>query len=190
MSPRFLIPVAVFAALVVVLAVGINHSRQVGVLQSPLVGHQIPDWELPILTDPSKTLGSRDLKGQWYVLNYWGSWCFACRAEHPTLLQAQRDARVQIIGVDWMTDNPNEDADALQWLSQLGNPYRQVVSDHDGRTAINLGIAAAPESFLVNPEGVIVYKEPGVITPEIWRREFLARLPPQSTVPVAHPGAS
>ncbi len=185
MNPRFLVPLGLFAVLVVVLAVGINQSHEVGVLQSPQVGRQIPDWELPLLTDPGKTLGSRALKGQWYVLNYWGSWCYACRAQHPTLLQAQRDARVQIIGVDWKADNPNEDADALEWLSKLGNPYRQVVSDHDGRTAIDLAIAAAPESFLVNPEGVIVYKEPGVITPEIWRREFLSRLPPQSTVPAS-----
>ena len=128
-------------------------------------------------------MGSRDLKGQWYVLNYWGTWCYACRSEHPTLLQAQRDGRVQIIGVDWVAGNQDENADALEWLSKLGNPYSQVLTDHDGRTAIDLGVAGAPESFLVNPQGVIVYKEPGVITPEIWRREFLARLPPQSSAP-------
>ncbi len=187
MNPRFLLPLGVFAALVVVLAVGINHSHEVGVLKSPLVGHQIPDWELPMLADPAKTLGSRQLKGQWYVLNYWGSWCYACRAEHSTLLRAQRDARVQIIGVDWKDENP---ADALGFLSQLGNPYTQVVTDRSGDTAIDLGIAAAPESFLVNPQGVIVYKEPGVITPQSWQREFLARLPAQSTVPAPNAGGS
>ena len=190
MSPRFLVPLGVFIALVVVLAVGINHSHEVGVLQSPLVGHQMPDWELPVLTDPARTLGSRELKGQWYVLNYWGAWCYACRVEHPTLLQAQREARVQIIGVDWVADNPDENAAALELLSRLGNPYSKVVTDRDGRTAIDLGVAGAPESFLVNPRGVIVYKEPGVITPQIWQREFLARLPPQSTVPVAAAGGS
>ena len=94
---------------------------------------------------------------------------------------------MQIIGVDWKDENP---ADALAFLSQLGNPYSQVVTDRAGNTAIDLGIAAAPESFLVNPDGVIVYKEPGVITAEIWRREFLTRLPPQSTVPVANAGGS
>ena len=186
MKPRFLIPLGLFVVLVVVLAVGINHSREVGVLQSPLVGHEIPDWELPTLTDPARTLGSRELKGQWYVLNVWGTWCYACRAEHSMLLQAQRDARVQIIGIDWKDENP----DALEWLSKLGNPYTQVVTDHEGRTAIDLGIAAAPESFLVNPEGVIVYKQPGVITAESWQREFLSRLPPHSTPASPAPGAS
>lgn len=186
MNPRFLVPLGLFVVLVVVLAVGINHSREVGVLQSPLVGRQIPDWNLPTLTDPGKTLGSQALKGQWYVLNVWGTWCYACRAEHSALLRAQRDGRVQIIGIDWK----DADSDALDWLSKLGNPYSQVVTDHEGRTAIDLGIAAAPESFLVNPEGVIVYKQPGVITPEDWQREFLSRLPPQSSVPTAIPGAS
>jgi cytochrome c biogenesis protein CcmG, thiol:disulfide interchange protein DsbE len=190
LKPRFLVPLAVFIALVGVLAVGINHSPDVGVLKSPLVGHEIPDWQLPVLTDPTKSLGSRDLKGQWYVLNYWGAWCYSCRVEHPTLLQAQREARVQIIGVDWVADVADENAAALDMLSRLGNPYSKVVTDRDGRTAIDLGIAQAPESLLVNPQGVIVYKEPGVITPEIWRREFLSRLPPQSTVPVASTGGS
>lgn len=190
MKSRFLVPLGIFVLLVVVLIVGLNHSREVGVLQSPLVGHQIPDWELPVLTDPARTLSSRALRGQWYVLNYWGAWCYACRSEHPTLLQAQRDGRVQIIGVDWVSGNADENAAALEWLSRLGNPYSQVVTDRDGRTAIDLGVAGAPESFLVNPQGVIVYKEPGVITPEIWRREFLARLPPQSTVPATNAGGS
>jgi cytochrome c biogenesis protein CcmG, thiol:disulfide interchange protein DsbE len=190
LNPRFLFPLGLFAVLVVVLAVGINHSHDVGVLKSPLVGHQIPDWELPMLTDPTKSLGSRELKGQWYVLNYWGAWCYACRVEHPTLLQAQREARVQIIGVDWVSGNQDENANALELLARNGNPYRQVVTDRDGRTAIDLGIAGAPESLLVNPQGVILYKEPGIITPEIWQREFLSRLPPQSTVPLANAGGS
>jgi cytochrome c biogenesis protein CcmG/thiol:disulfide interchange protein DsbE len=184
LSPRFLVPVAVFAALVVVLAVGINHSREVGVLQSPLVGREIPDWELPVLTDPTKSVGSRELKGQWYVLNYWGAWCDSCRIEHPLLLQAQHEGRVQIIGVDWVAGVQDENAAALEMLSQQGNPYSQVVTDRDGRTAVDLGIAQAPESLLVNPQGIIVYKEPGIITSEIWQREFLARLPPQAPAPV------
>jgi cytochrome c biogenesis protein CcmG/thiol:disulfide interchange protein DsbE len=187
LNPRFLVPLGVFVLRVVVLIVGLNHSREVGVLQSPLVGHEIPDWELPTLTDPAKSLGSRELKGQWYVLNFWGTWCYACRAEHNMLLQAQRDARVQIIGVDWKDENS---ADALDWLSRLGNPYTRVVTDKAGNTAIDLGVAAAPESFLVNPEGVIVYKEPGVITPQSWQHEFLARLPPQSSVPATNAGGS
>ena len=172
---RFLIPLAAFIVLVWVLAVGIEHSPEVGVLKSPLVGGPVPQWELPSLTDPASKLGSRQLLGQWYVLNFWGSWCYACRVEHPNLLAAQRGSKVRIIGVDWK----DEDADALDWLSKLGNPYSAVLTDHSGDTAIDLGVAQAPESFLVSPQGIIVYKQVGIITPEAWKSEFLSRLPPE-----------
>jgi len=172
---RFLIPLGVFALLVLFLAVGLNHSREVGVLKSPLVNHDIPQWELPLLNDPQHRLGSQALKGQWYVLNVWGSWCPACRQEHPVLLKARASSSVRIIGVDWKDD----DADANEWLTKLGNPYTDVVSDRAGDTAINLGVAAAPETFLVNPEGVIVYKQVGEVTPRDWQNEFLGRLPPE-----------
>jgi cytochrome c biogenesis protein CcmG, thiol:disulfide interchange protein DsbE len=171
--PRFLIPLATFAALAVVLAVGIKHSPEVGVLKSPLVGRPVPAWELPSLTDPAARLGSRQLLGQWYVLNFWASWCYPCRVEHPSLLAAQRGSKVRIIGVDWK----DEDADALNFLSKLGNPYSAVLTDHSGDTGIDLGVAGAPESFLVNPQGIIVYKQVGIITPEAWKSEFLTRLP-------------
>ena len=172
---RFVIPLAVFGLLVVFLAVGLNHSREVGVLKSPLVGRAVPDWELPRMDDPATKLGARQLKGQWYVLNVWGSWCYACRAEHAMLLQARATSSVRIIGVDWK----DEEDDAHTWLTKLGNPYTDLVTDHEGSTAIDLGVAAAPESFLVNPEGVIVYKQVGVITAEAWKNEFLSRLPPE-----------
>ena len=172
---RFLIPLLVFALLVVFFAVGLRHSREVGVLKSPLVGRAVPQWELPRLDDPAQKLGSQALKGQWYVLNVWGSWCPACRQEHPVLLQAHAGSSVRIIGLDWKDD----DGDAHEWLTKLGNPYTDIVSDHDGGTAIDLGVAAAPETFLVNPEGVIVYKQVGEVTPQDWNTEFLGRLPPE-----------
>ena len=71
--------------------------------------------------------------------------------------------------MDWKDD----DAAAREWLQQLGNPYEQVVTDHEGRTAIAWGVYGAPETYLVNPAGVIVYKKVGGLTMDIWQREFL-----------------
>ncbi len=170
---RFLIPLVAFVALVFVFAVGIKHSPEVGQIKSPLVGRAAPAWQLPTLTDPNRRFGSQDLRGQWYVLNVWGTWCPACRDEHGELLDIQRASRVPIIGIDWMDD----DAQALDYLARLGNPYRTVAVDHEGNTAIDWGVYGAPESFLVSPEGVILYKHIGALTPEVWRREFLSRLP-------------
>jgi len=170
---RFVIPLAVFAAIAIVLGIGILNSRSVGVIQSPLIGKRAPAWSLPLLDQSGRTFGSKDLAGKWYVLNFWGSWCFACKDEHQELLTLSRSTSVPIIGVDWR----DEDADARNFLAALGNPYATVATDHDGRVVVDWGVYGAPESFLVNPQGVVVFKQIGPITPEIWNKEFASRLP-------------
>jgi cytochrome c biogenesis protein CcmG/thiol:disulfide interchange protein DsbE len=112
------------------------------------------------------------LRGHWSLVNVWGSWCVTCRDEHSTLLMIKQQGVVPIIGIDW-NDTPTN---ASNWLQQLGDPYQQVGEDPDGHVAIDWGVSAAPESFLVNPQGVIVYKQVGEITPDIWREQFLARI--------------
>jgi cytochrome c biogenesis protein CcmG, thiol:disulfide interchange protein DsbE len=170
---RFLIPIAAFALIAIVFAVGIKHSPDVGVIHSPLVGKPAPPWSLPLLSDASRSFGSKDLHGHWYVLNFWGTWCYACRDEHPALLAIAHRTAVPIIGIDWKDDN----AQARDWLAQLGDPYSTIATDHDGRMVIDWGVYGAPETFLVNPSGVVVYKQIGPMTPEVWQKEFAARLP-------------
>jgi cytochrome c biogenesis protein CcmG/thiol:disulfide interchange protein DsbE len=128
-----------------------------------------------VLADSSRTLSSADLKGRWYVFNVWGTWCYECRAEHDALLEIQKLAQVPIIGLDWKDEEP----DAVRWLSELGNPYEVVATDHEGRTAIDWGVYGAPETFLVDPKGVVVYKYVGAMTLEAWQTLFVPRLPPQ-----------
>ena len=170
---RFLLPLGGFALLAVVLAVGIKHSPENGLIKSPLLGKPAPEFSLPDLQEPNRTLSKSDLKGRWYVFNVWATWCYACRDEHPFLLQYQKEGAVPIIGMDW---NDHDD-EALAYLKQLGNPYTQVIADRDGRTAINFGVYGAPETFLVNPDGIVVFKHVGPLTREVWQREFLSRLP-------------
>jgi cytochrome c biogenesis protein CcmG, thiol:disulfide interchange protein DsbE len=170
---RFLLPLVLFALLVVVLAVGIRHSPDKGTIASPLVGRAAPGFSLPSLADAQHLVRSQDLKGRWYVLNVWGTWCVECRAEHAMLVEAGHAGRVPIIGLDWK----DEDDHALDWLAQLGNPYQAIAVDHEGRTAVDWGVYGAPETFLVNAQGVIVYKLVGPLTRESWTREFLPRLP-------------
>jgi cytochrome c biogenesis protein CcmG, thiol:disulfide interchange protein DsbE len=169
---RFLIPLGVFAVLAIVLGVAIKHSPDKENIASPLIGKPTPQFALPDLSEPSKTISTNDLKGHWYVLNVWGTWCATCRDEHPMLLEAAKQGVVPIIGLNWRDD----DDEARAWLNKLGNPYALVIVDREGRTAIDLGIYKAPESFLVNPQGVIVYKQIGEITPEIWQKQFVARI--------------
>jgi cytochrome c biogenesis protein CcmG/thiol:disulfide interchange protein DsbE len=170
---RFALPLVAFALLVVVLAAGIRHAHTLGVIASPLIGRAAPSFSLPSLTDARHTVSTQDLKGRWYLLNVWGTWCFECRAEHSMLLEAGHSSVIPIIGLDWK----DEDDRALEWLAQLGNPYQAIAVDHDGRTAIDWGVYGAPESFLVNANGVVVYKLIGPLTRESWTQEILPRLP-------------
>jgi cytochrome c biogenesis protein CcmG, thiol:disulfide interchange protein DsbE len=169
---RFAWPLLLFAAIVAVLVVGLKHAPDKGIIASPLIGKSAPAFVAPNLLDSGKTVSGVALRGGWHLFNVWGTWCAECRAEHPTLLAIQREARVPVIGLDWK----DEDAAAMSWLAELGNPYREVGIDHDGRIAIDWGVYGAPESFLVNPEGVIVEKHVGAMTAAIWHDKFLSRL--------------
>ena len=170
---RFALPMAVFAALVAVLAIGIKHSPQKGIIASPLIGKPAPAFSLPSLTDPAQAVASADLKGRWYLLNVWGTWCFECRAEHQMLLEARDAHALPLIGLDWKDD----DARAREWLTELGNPYQAVALDHSGNTAVDYGVYGAPETFLINAQGIIVYKYVGPLTRDVWTKEILPRLP-------------
>ena len=173
---RFALPVGVFGLLVVVLAIGIKHSPNKGTIMSPLLGRPAPQFSLPNLTDPARVVSSAGLKGRWYLFNVWGTWCGECRAEHEMLLEVRRAAVVPLVGLDWKDD----DAQALSWLAQLGNPYDVVAVDRSGRTAIDWGVYGAPETFLVNPQGIVVFKHVGALTPDVWTRDILPRLAPRA----------
>jgi cytochrome c biogenesis protein CcmG, thiol:disulfide interchange protein DsbE len=175
MLNRFTIPLGVFALLAVVLAIGIAHSPDKGTIISPLLGKPAPEFSLPSLVDASQTVKSSDLRGHWYVFNVWGTWCVECRAEHAVLMEMSKQNVVPIIGLDWK----DKDNEALAVLQQMGNPYAAVAADRDGREAIDWGVYGAPETFLVNDRGVVVYKYIGALTREAWEKQFLPRIPPQ-----------
>ena len=169
---RFILPLGAFGLLLVVLVVGLEHAPEKGIIVSPLLGKPAPQFSLPGLLDQTSPLQAQSLRGHWTLVNVWGTWCGECRAEHETLLAIKAQGRVPIYGIDWKDD----DAQARAWLNELGNPYDRVGADREGRVAIDWGVYGAPESFLVNPEGTVVYKYVGALTLEVWQREFLSRL--------------
>jgi len=170
---RFLLPLAAFALLLLVLIAGLRHASDKGIIVSPLLGKPAPQFSLPDLLDGNTPLQTKALRGHWSLLNVWGTWCVECRAEHQTLLTIKQQGRVLIFGIDWKDD----DTQARAFLNELGNPYQRVGADREGRVAIDWGVYGAPESFLINPDGTVVYKHVGGLTPQIWQREFLSRLP-------------
>ena len=121
---------------------------------------------------PVPPVSNAAYKGQVYVLNVWGTWCVECRVEHEALLAISQSNVVPIIGLDYMDQRDK----AKKWLEQFGNPYQAVAFDTDGRTAINWGVYGAPETFLVDGQGRVIYKFISPLTPEVWQREFLPRI--------------
>ena len=141
-------------------------------LPSPLIGRAAPQFALPVLHEPGRLVTSKDLLGAPYVLNVWGSWCPECRVEHPVLSRFAMTKRVRVIGYNLK----DEHADALRWLEQFGNPYMLVLTDYDGRAAIDWGIYGAPETFLVDSRGIVRWKHVGALDDTIINDELLPRL--------------
>ncbi len=167
---RYLIPAASFALLVAIFVKGLGQDPRE--IESPLIGKPAPAFSLESLGDPAWKVSSADFAGRPWLLNVWATWCVECRHEHETLLAIAKEDRLPMMGLNWLDDR----ALALRWLTQLGNPYVSVAFDPEGRTAIDWGVYGAPETFLIGADGTVLKKRVGIMTPEIWREEFLPLL--------------
>jgi len=167
---RFLLPLGVFAVLVGFLYVGLGlNPREV---PSPLVGKAAPAFSLPDLAQPERRMTPEDLRGKVWLLNVWASWCVACRDEHPVLVELAKKKTVPIVGLNYK-DKPEE---GRAWLKQFGDPYTLSVMDRDGRVGIDYGVYGVPETFLIDKQGVIRFKQIGPVTPEVLERKILPLL--------------
>jgi cytochrome c biogenesis protein CcmG/thiol:disulfide interchange protein DsbE len=171
-SLKFLLPALAFAILVGFFVAGLRQDP--GNISSPLIGKPAPVFSLESLGDPSWKVGSADFAGRPWLLNVWATWCVGCREEHEALLAIASENRLPMMGLNWRDDR----ALALRWLAELGNPYVSVAFDPEGRTAIDWGVYGAPETFLIGADGTVLQKRIGVMTPEIWQRDFLPLLQP------------
>lgn len=157
----YLLPLALFLALLGYFAVGLN--RDPHKLPSALIDRPAPDFALPPLLDGKPGLARADLVavpgGGPVLVNFFASWCVPCRAEHPVLARLAR-AGVTIEGIDYK-DKPE---DAKAWLKELGDPYRALAVDRDGRVAIDFGVYGVPETYIVDRAGKIRYRQVGPIT--------------------------
>ncbi len=155
---RRYMPLIIFAALVVVLAIGLKlNPREV---PSPLICKPATAFELPLLSGEG-SFSEKDFIGHVTLLNVWASWCFACRQEHEVVKQLSRKG-VRVIGLNYK----DEPADAKKWLARLGNPYQSIAVDRDGRIAIDWGVYGAPETFLIDQQGIIRHKVIGPLSDE------------------------
>jgi cytochrome c biogenesis protein CcmG/thiol:disulfide interchange protein DsbE len=167
MKAKHWIPLALFGVLVAFLAVGL--TRDPRELPSPLVDKPAPAFNLPQLAAADQRFAPADMKGQVWLLNVWASWCTACREEHPVLVEFSRTQKVPLIGLDYK----DQRADGLKVLARQGDPYKFSVTDLDGRAGIDWGVYGVPETFVIDKQGIIRYKQVGPITPEALQKTLL-----------------
>ena len=165
------LPLAAFGVILALLATGVWLSRDPDrdALPSPLIGKPAPAFRLPVLGAPDRLVTQDDLRGAPYLLNVWGSWCPGCREEHAVVDAFAKTGRVRVIGFNWK----DEPEDATRWLAQFGNPYDLVLADYDGKAAIDWGIYGAPETFLVDGAGTILWKHVGPMTDATIREQLM-----------------
>ena len=163
---RVVLPLIVFSAMIVFLYLGL--SRDPRLVPSPLIGKPAPEFSLSALRNGERDLTLAHLKGRPILLNVWATWCVACRAEHPFLMELARRGEIDIFGVNYK-DNRNQ---AIAWLKQLGDPYKANIFDPEGLLALDLGVYGAPETFVLNSDGIITYKHIGPLTQDIWREHI------------------
>jgi cytochrome c biogenesis protein CcmG/thiol:disulfide interchange protein DsbE len=169
-SLKFVVPLAVFVLLAAFLAVGL--TRDPREVPSPFIGKAAPAFRLEQVADGKLAFAPADMKGKVWLLNVWASWCASCRIEHPLLVEMAKKNLVPIVGLNYK----DRREDALQWLARFGNPYAVSAHDIEGKVGIDYGVYGAPETFVIDKQGVIRYKQIGPITPEALEKKIMPLL--------------
>jgi cytochrome c biogenesis protein CcmG/thiol:disulfide interchange protein DsbE len=170
MKLRYILPLAAFFLLAVFLAVGL--TRDPREIPSPFIGKPAPAFRVAELHEPARMIAPEDMKGKVWMLNVWASWCVSCRVEHPILVEFAKKNAVPIVGLDYK----DQREDGLQWLQKLGNPYVASAFDEDGKIGIDYGVYGVPETFVIDKQGIIRYKQIGPVTPEALEAKILPLL--------------
>ena len=171
MKLKFTIPLIAFLAVSILLGRGLFLNPKE--LPSALINKTAPEFNLELLTTPETPeqayFSPSQMKGQRWILNVWASWCVSCRYEHPLLNQIAKETTIPLIGLNYK-DAPD---DARQWLQHRGNPYSMIPSDIEGNAGIDWGVYGVPETFVIDENGVIIYKFSGPINDNIFKTEIL-----------------
>ena len=159
-----LVPVAVFVVLVgffIYRLALIERGNMPNMIPSVMINKPAPVFDLPPLFDGKPRVTSAALKGHVTLVDIFASWCVPCRSEHP-LLTDIKQAGITLVGINYK-DRPE---DSRQWLAKLGNPYDAIGMDREGRVGIDFGVYGVPESYLIDKNGVIRFKQTGPLTAE------------------------
>lgn len=167
---RLWLPLAAFILLSLLLFKGL--SLDPTSLPSALVGKALPEFELQELHS-LEVLSRQDIIGEPMLVNIWATWCYSCRVEHPYLLELAASG-VRIVGLNYK----DESVKAVTWLEDLGDPYALTLADTEGMLGLDMGVYGAPETYVVDAQGVVRYRHVGVVDEQVWQ-SLLAQWFPQ-----------
>ncbi|ANI14112.1 thiol:disulfide interchange protein DsbE [Pseudomonas citronellolis] len=160
-----LLPLAIFLVVAVFLFRGLWLDPSE--LPSALIDKPFPAFALPGVLEPNKTYTQADLKGRPALVNVWGTWCPTCRFEHPVLAKLAEQG-VVIVGINYKDDN----AAAQKWLQDLHDPYVLNIADAQGTLGLDLGVYGAPETYVIDKDGIIRHKLVGAVDEKVWREQL------------------
>lgn len=165
----FLLPALLFALVASYLVVALSSGRDPTLVPSARIDDPVPAFALPALFEDGQGLSSDDLRGQVSLVNFYASWCVPCRVEQPLLLRLAHEEDIPVYGIAYK----DEPAKSRAFIEELGNPFRRIGVDRDGRTAIDFGVYGVPETYVVDREGRIRYRHVGPLTPQALDRIIL-----------------
>ena len=167
---KFYLPAVVAIGLFAMFYKGLYNDPTLVV--SPFLDQPAPAFDLPSLQNPDARISDDIFKGQISLFNVWASWCPGCAQEHEMLLSIAKQTSIPIYSLNWK----DERTAALKWLETRGDPYKATAFDRENIVGIEWGVYGAPETFLIDAEGIIRYKHVGPITPVVWSTEFAPRI--------------
>jgi cytochrome c biogenesis protein CcmG/thiol:disulfide interchange protein DsbE len=163
---RYLVPLALLTVIAAFFYRGLGLNPNY--VPSALIGKPMPEFALPTLADATANVGSNDIAGKVALVNVWATWCIECRHELGFLVALAKSG-MPIYGLNLKDDRPA----ALGWLANLGNPYVVSAFDADGTVALDWGVTAAPETFLIGSDGKVLFKHISPLTAQVWQHDFL-----------------
>ena len=165
-----IIPLVIFIIIGIFLFLSLNSNPNK--LPSPLIGKMLPELEGKDFYTNENVKLNDFMENKIVLLNVWASWCITCRKEHQMIMDIANNDNLKLIGINYK-DQKNE---GQKYLEIMGNPFDEIIYDPEGRIGMELGVYATPETFLINKDGLIVYKHIGELTPEVWSQNFLVKL--------------
>ncbi|MDN3453459.1 MULTISPECIES: DsbE family thiol:disulfide interchange protein [unclassified Psychrobacter] len=158
----FLIPLVIFIGLIAMLYMRLG--KPTDIVTNTALERPVPAFELPLLSDTSRIMTNDNLPDKPFLMNIWGSWCPTCIIEHPFLMTLE-ERGVNLVGVNYKDDI----GDALGYLNRGGDPFSMSIQDLSGQFALDLGLTGAPETFIVDGDGIIRQHIIGEINESNWQ---------------------